>query len=36
MLEYEDFEALGSYLHKIAMSTFSRFIGLLERVKQMH
>ncbi len=36
MLEYDDFAALGSYLHKLAHSTYSNMIRFIDRVKQLH
>lgn len=35
MLEYEDFAILGSYLHKLAQSTYSQMINFVERVKTL-
>ena len=35
MLEYEDFLILGTYLHELSQSTYSRMIGILERVKNL-
>lgn len=33
MLEYEDFATLGTYLHHITQSTYSRIIYFMDRVK---
>jgi hypothetical protein len=35
MLEYEDFAALGLYLHELAQSTYHRMIVFIEQVKQL-
>jgi hypothetical protein len=36
MLEYEDFEALGYYLHKLAHSTYSKMVQFIDHVKKLH
>ena len=33
MLNYEDFAALGAYLHELAQSTYHRMLFFVERVK---
>lgn len=35
MLHYEDFAALGAYLHDLAQSTSHRILVFVERVKRL-
>jgi len=35
MLEYEDFAALGSYLHKLAYSTYYNMVRFIDQVKHL-
>jgi hypothetical protein len=35
MLHYEDFAALGTYLHDMAESAYHRMLVFMERVKRL-
>jgi hypothetical protein len=36
MLMYDDFAALGTYLHSLSQNTYQQFLILYERIRQLH
>lgn len=36
MLTYDDFAALGTYLHSLSQNTYQDFLVWYEKVRQLH
>ena len=34
-LTYEDFAALGNYLHELSQRTYNRFLSMFDKIRQL-